>query len=243
MDRFATAVRVAVNRLIVGIALPLTLILVSVVSRFSTENGGRVARNGVHRIARLCGVRFVDEGFDPLPSDRPFVIVANHSSPMDIPAMLLALPEARFLAAADLFKVPLLSAAMRGMKAIPIERRNRQAARRQLDALVETVSSLANFKIVIFPEGGIPALGTRLPFKAGAFEVAIRTGASVLPVAIHGSGSVLPPKGHLGVRPGVVRVQALARISTGGLALSDLDGLRGKAEAAILAALEADAAA
>ena len=128
------------------------------------------------------------------------------------------------------------------MKAIPIERRNRQAARRQLDALVDTVSSLADFKIVIFPEGGIPALGARFPFKAGAFEVAIRTGAAVLPVAIHGSGRVLPPKGRLGVRPGTVRVQALAPISTEGMALTDLDRLRGEAEGAILAALRADAA-
>ncbi len=242
MDKFANAARVVLNRMMAVIALPVTLILVSVVSRFSPESGGRVARSGVSRIARLCGVRFVDEGFDPLRNDRRFVIVANHSSPMDIPAMLLCLPEARFLAAADLFKVPLLSAAMRGMKAIPIERRNRQAARRQLDTLVDTVSALTNFKIVIFPEGGIPALGTRLPFKAGAFEVAIRTGAFILPVAIHGSGVVLPPKGHLGVRPGTVRVQALAPISTEGLALSDLDGLRGEAEAAILAALDPDAA-
>jgi 1-acyl-sn-glycerol-3-phosphate acyltransferase len=236
---FTGAVRVALNRIVAVVALPVALILVAVVCRISTESGGRVARRGVSAIAKVCGVRFVDEGIESVPNDRSFVIVANHSSPMDIPALLLSIPEARFLAAADLFKVPLLSAAMRGMKAIPIERRNREAARRQLDTLVDTVTSIENFKIVIFPEGGIPPLGTRLPFKAGAFEVAIRTGATILPVAIHGSGAVLPPKGRLGVRPGTVRVEALAPISTEGLAITDLDEVRSEAESSILRALHA----
>jgi 1-acyl-sn-glycerol-3-phosphate acyltransferase len=127
------------------------------------------------------------------------------SSPLDIAVLLIAVPEVRFLAAADLFRLPLLSAAMRGMRTIPIERRDRKTARRQLDGLVDTVASLTDFKIVIFPEGGIPLAGERFPFKAGAFELAIRVGAPIVPVAIHGSASVLPPKGRLGVRPGRVR--------------------------------------
>jgi 1-acyl-sn-glycerol-3-phosphate acyltransferase len=98
---------------------------------------------------------------------------------------------------------------------------------------------MGDFKIVIFPEGGIPAAGARFPFKAGAFELAIRTGAPILPVAIHGSADVLPPRGRLGLRPGKVCIQALSAISTDGLTLEDLSGVRGEAERAILAALNA----
>jgi 1-acyl-sn-glycerol-3-phosphate acyltransferase len=238
-DRFAVVVRTGLNRLVTAIALPLTLIVVTLVCLISAERGARVARGGVMWIARMCGVRFVDDGCEVLRGDGSFVVVANHSSPLDIAAMLFVGPEVRFLASAELFRVPLLSAAMRGMRTIPIERRDRQAARRQLDGLVDTVASMSEFRIVIFPEGGIPAAGARLPFKAGAFELAIRTGAPILPVAIHGSADVLPPKGRLGVRPGRVCIQALRPISTDGLTLEDLSGLRGEAEEAILAALGA----
>jgi 1-acyl-sn-glycerol-3-phosphate acyltransferase len=234
----SASVRVMLNRIVAVLALRLTLILVSAVCVASAERGARVARGAVMWIARLCGVRFVEDGCAAvLGNSGSLVVVANHSSPLDIAALLFAVPEARFLAAAELFRVPLLSAAMRGMKTIPIDRRDRQTARRQLDGLVETVSSLAEFKIVIFPEGGIPSLGARFPFKAGAFELAIRTGAPVLPIAIHGSGTVLPPKGRLGVRPGTVRIQALAPISTEGLSLEDLNTVRGEAERAILTEL------
>jgi 1-acyl-sn-glycerol-3-phosphate acyltransferase len=238
-NRLALGVRTELNRLVAVVTLPLTLIVVALVCLISAERGARVARGAVMGIARLCGVRFVDEGCAVLRGDRSFVVVANHSSPLDIAAMLFVVPEVRFLASAELFRVPLLSAAMRGMRAMPIERRNHQTARRQLDQLVDTVASMSDFKIVIFPEGGIPVAGARLPFKAGAFELAIRTGAPILPVAIHGSARALPPKGRLGVRPGRVSVQALDPISTDGLTLEDLSRVRGEAEKAILAALDA----
>ncbi len=238
-ERVAVLMKTALNRLIVVIALPLTLIAVTLVCLISVQRGARVARGGVMWTARLCGVRFVDDGCAVLGGDRSSVVVANHSSPLDIAAVLFAVPEVRFLAAAELFRAPLLSAAMREMRTIPIERRDRQTARRQLDGLVDTVQSLNHFKIVIFPEGGIPSAGARFPFKAGAFELAIRIGVPILPIAIHGSANVLPPKGRLGVRPGTVRVEALAPISTEGSTLEDLATVRGQAERAILAALGA----
>jgi 1-acyl-sn-glycerol-3-phosphate acyltransferase len=236
------ATRTMLNRLVVVIALPLILMSVTLVCLISVDRGARVARRSVLGIARLCGVRFVDDGGAVLRGEGAYVVVANHSSPLDIAAVLFAVPDVRFLAAADLFRVPLLSAAMRGMKTIPIERRNRKTARRQLEGIVDNVASLADFKIVIFPEGGIPPAGDRLPFKAGAFELAIRVGAPILPVAIHGSDRVLPPKGRLGVRPGTVRIQALGAIATDGLSLDDLDAVRSRAEGAILSALGSDRA-
>lgn len=236
------ATRTMLNRVVAVIALPLTLIAVTLVCLVSADRGARVARRSVMAIARLCGVHFVDDGGAVLRGEGAFVVVANHSSPLDIAALLFAVPDVRFLAAADLFRVPLLSAAMRGMGTIPIERRDRKTARRQLDGLVDSVASLTDFKIVIFPEGGIPPAGDRFPFKAGAFELAIRVGGSILPVAIHGADRVLPPKGRLGVRPGTVRIQALTPIATDGLSLEDLDAVRSRAEEAIVAALGSECA-
>jgi len=237
MGTIAGRARVWLNRVVTAVALPVTLVLVALVSRISPPRGAQLAHRAIDGIAGLCGVRFVDEGLGEVSEDR-LVVVANHSSPLDIAAVLHCLPDARFLAAADLFRVPLLAAAMRGMGTVPIERRDRRTARRQLDALVERVGALDEFRLVIFPEGGIPASGERFPFKAGAFELAIRVGAPVLPVAIHGTASALPPKGHLGVRPGVVRVEALPTLTTEGLTMDDLDALRTRVETAVLAALD-----
>ncbi len=234
----APTVRVWVNRLLAVVLLPSALAAVALVSRASPESGAALARRFVSALARACGVRFVPQGLSAGSAPRT-VMVANHSSPLDIAALLDVVPDVRFLAAADLFRVPLLAAAMRGVGTIPIERRHRHTARRQLDAIVEALGPLRRFLLAVFPEGGIPPAGERLPFKAGAFELAIRLRAEVLPVAIHGTATVLPPKGRLGVRPGTVRVELLPAIPTDGLTLDDLDVLRNTAERAVLGALDA----
>ena len=143
-------------------------------------------------MATLCGVRFAVRGRSPL--DRPgSVVVPNHSSPMDIPALLWADPDVRFMAAADLFRIPLLAAAMRSVGTVPIDRKDHDRARDQLDRLVDARSRGFGGSIAIFAEGGIAPAGTHLPFKSGAFSLAIRTATPVVPVAI------------LGIRPGARR--------------------------------------
>lgn len=66
-----------------------------------------------------------------------------------------------------------------------------------------------------FPEGTRSRDGPVAPFKGGAFPVAIEAGAAVVPIAIHGSGTVLPPSGF-GVRPGVITLRIGAPLSTQG---------------------------
>ncbi len=81
-------------------------------------------------------------------------------------------------------------------------------------------------RVVIFPEGGIAPSGERLPFKSGAFALAIETGVPVVPVAIRGTDLVLPPRGRLAVRPGKVEVRLLVPVSTEGLHVEDRGVLR-----------------
>ena len=221
-------VRAQVNRPLVAAGLLVLLPLVVVAERLHRGAGRRVARWGVAVVAFLCGVRFERRGRGPGPGSPGVVVVPNHSSPMDIPALLWAEPEVRFLAAADLFRVPLLAAAMRALGTVPIDRRDRYRARDQLDALVDRRRAATGSPgdIVVFAEGGIAPAGTRLPFRSGAFSLAIRTGAPVAPVAIRGSDRVLAPRGHLLVRPGLVTVEFLEPIDTGGLTSDDRGVLR-----------------
>jgi len=135
---------------------------------------------------------------------RPFVIVANHTSMLDIFALFVALRgmDFRFVAAEELFRMPVFGWAMRRSNHIPFNRRD-------LRSMVETYKSLKErcFRhgqsVAVFPEG------TRGPeireFGDSIFTRAIRDGVDILPIRIWYSrggsradvliGPVIPVKG------------------------------------------------
>ncbi|MGH9081031.1 MAG: lysophospholipid acyltransferase family protein [Acidimicrobiales bacterium] len=172
---------------------------------------------------------------EQLPAARR-VYVANHSSPLDIAAMLVACPDATFVAGVDLYRVPLLAGAMRAFGTVPVDRQSHERVRLCVPA--DQVTD--ELSLVVFPEGSIAPVGRRMPFKRSAFAVAIELEAEVVPVAIHHTSRVLPPSARLGVRPGTVAVEVLAPISTGGLTLDDRGALAAAAERCILNALDTE---
>ncbi len=214
--------RAQVNRILVTLALLVLLPSIVVAERCRRGAGRRVARRGIAAVARLCGVRFVVHGEPPAG---PSVVVATHSSPLDVPAVLVAVPDVRFLAAAELFRVPLLAAAMRALGTVPLARRDPERAHGQLDDLVAGWGD-GTPPVAVFPEGGIAPAGTRLPFKSGAFTLAVRTGAPVVPVVLTGTATVLPPRGRLAVRPGTVTVEVLPPVPSGDRTVGDHRALR-----------------
>jgi len=227
--------RARLNRLVAGLALCVALPLVALVGRVRPVRGRNLALRAVRLVARLVGVTFevrLPSGGRPAP---PNVYVPNHSSPVDIPALLTACPDIRFLAAADLFRVPLLASAMRALRTIPIDRRNSEVAHRQLDAVIAGPDHTSD--LAIFAEGGIAPAGQRLPFKTGAFAVAIQTGTPIVPVAVHGSARVLPPRSFLALRPGTVVVELIEPVTTVGLSLDDRAALRDRVESLVCTAL------
>jgi 1-acyl-sn-glycerol-3-phosphate acyltransferase len=230
------SLRSQLNRVIVGISLLVVLPGVVVAEGCRRGSGRRLARNAVRVIAAACGVRFEVRGRERGATGGRLVFVPNHSSLLDVPAMLVACPGARFLAAAELFDRRLLGRAMHALGALPIDRRDSTTARRQLDAAAAGGTELC---LVVFAEGGIAPLGTRLPFKTGAFALAIAASASVVPVAIVGTGELLAPGGRLAVRPGTIVVDLLEPIPTAGLDVRARKRLRDRTEAAVLDALVA----
>jgi 1-acyl-sn-glycerol-3-phosphate acyltransferase len=217
-----------------AVVLGLLVILpgVAVAERLRGGAGRRFGRRGILVLSRLVGITYELEG-DPASWPAARVVVANHSSLLDVPALLVVLPDARFLAAADLYRFPLLSSALRAMGCVPLDRRQPRQGRRQIAALA---AARLEGTIVVFPEGSIPPEG-RLRFKTGAFELAASAGVAVCPVAIVGTAAVLPPGHRLAVHPGRVRIRLLAPITPTGEPHAR-KGLRDRAEAAILVALQ-----
>jgi len=218
----------------------LVLLLPSIVlgEHLRRGSGRRVARRGLAVVARLCGITF-ERSVRPEPTaPGPTVYVANHSSPMDIPALLATVPGVRFIAAEELFRIPLLASAMRALGTVPVDRRDPGHGRRQLRTLAGELALGDGADIAVFPEGGIAPVGRRLPFKSGAFSLAIETGSTVVPVAIHGTDRILPPGGRLMVQPGTVSIDFLDPIPTAGLTGADRQGLRDHVEGLVTAATE-----
>jgi len=125
----------------------------------------------------------------------PAVVVANHSSHLDCPVLLCALPATLrrrtvVAAAADyFFSTRLRGAAVRLLVgALPVERRAPGAA--SLDACRRTLSD--GNVLVMFPEGTRSRDGRMAAFKRGAAWLAIETGAPIIPMGIRGASTLMP---------------------------------------------------
>jgi 1-acyl-sn-glycerol-3-phosphate acyltransferase len=151
----------------------------------------------------------------PLDPKRPYVVMPNHLSMVDIWAIFVAVPvPLRFIAKRQLGNIPLFGWAMRAGRFIFIDRQNATAARRTIDAATERIRG--GCSVVIFPEGTRSRDGHLGPFKKGGFHLAINSGADVVPVAIRGSRAIMP-RGAALMRAGVVDIDIGEPISTAGL--------------------------
>ncbi|MGY0561540.1 lysophospholipid acyltransferase family protein [Luteimonas sp. A277] len=157
-------------------------------------------------LLRASGGRFEVEGLERVDWSQPYVLVANHQSVLDICALFRAVPvPLRFLLKQEMTRVPFVNWYAKAMGMVFIPRDDRRGATQALRRSAELVRSGA--VLCIFPEGTRSRDGTFGRFKPGAFQVAIESGARVLPVALEGTGAVLPPDGAFRARPGLIRVR------------------------------------
>lgn len=134
----------------------------------------------------------------------PYVFVMNHQSMFDIPLAFATLPfNLRFVYKRSLLSVPVLGFYLWRTKMIPVDRSNAEQAYASLQAGVRGLK--AGRSIIAFPEG-TRSPGQVRPFKRGVFFLAQAAGAWVVPVAIEGTGDVLPP-GTFRVRARRVRIK------------------------------------
>ena len=145
----------------------------------------------------------------PDPS-QPHLFVANHKSLADVFLLCLLPWEMKFLSKESIFKIPLLGWQMRVSGDIPIERGNKESARRALDAMRERLST-GKLGRSSFPEGTRSADGSIAPFREGAFRLAIELGVDIVPLAVAGTENTLP-KHSLVFRPTSASVTVLPPI-------------------------------
>ena len=160
----------------------------------------RVVRGVVRPLLRLAW-RLRVVGAERLPSG-PAIVVANHDSLAD-PFVLGAALERplRYLSKQELWSNRLVGRAMDGLGGIPVAR-----ARGDVAAVAAAARALAEGSVVaIFPQGTTLGPPDR-PWQRGAARLALTTGAPLVPVAIVGAASGLPPGKRL---PRLARVRVV----------------------------------
>ncbi len=168
--------------------------------------------------------RFRISGSMPADPRRPYLVVSNHESFVDI-LLISHLPwEMKWLSKAELFRIPVLGWLMRLAGDIPVDRGNPRAA---AEAMVRCKAILRDEKVsvIIFPEGTRSETDEMLPFKDGAFRLAIDAGVPILPLAVSGAATALRKHdwrfGH-----SIAEVRVLQPVETEGLARADIGALR-----------------
>lgn len=180
-----------------------------------------------------AGAKLRVEGLERVDFSQPHVFVANHESIIDVCALFRALPvPIRFVIKQEIAKVPFIGWYARAMGMVFIERGHAREAAERLHAVVALVRG--GTSLCAFPEGTRSRDGSIRPFKGGAFQVALQAGVPVVPIAIDGSGAVLPASGFR-VRPGTITLRIGEPIATAGLHAGDRHTLAQRAHDAVAA--------
>lgn len=182
---------------------------------------GRAGPEKIDRIVdRWCGHAFrlsqctlSREGHEGLGA--PCVLLSNHRSLLDIPAVCATFPgRVRFVAKAELRRVPGFGAAMEEAGIVFVERTDRAQAIEALDHAWESIGT--GTSLWIAAEGRRTDTDALGPLKKGPFHVAIAGGVPIVPVWIEGTADVLPAKELRSVTGREVRVRYGAPIPTAG---------------------------
>jgi 1-acyl-sn-glycerol-3-phosphate acyltransferase len=221
--------------LLILITLPVQVALFVVTLPFDRNRAvaGRFIRMMAVNISRTFPAWRLDvEG--RWPDGGPFVVVANHQSMLDI-LLISRLPrEMKWMAKASLFRVPWVGWMFSIAGDIPVRRGDAESGG---EALRKARTYLGHgMNVMIFPEGTRSSRGKLLPFKSGAFRLAIEAGVPVLPVAVSGTAHGLP-KGGPWVRPCRATARILEPVPVAGLGPDDANKLRDAVRARITDAL------
>ena len=174
--------------------------------------------------ARLTAYwKFSYRGTMPTDPRRPYVVVSNHESFTDI-LLISHLPwEMKWLSKAELFRIPFMGWLMHLAGDIPVKRGFGPSA---IEAMAKCREILARkVSVMIFPEGTRSSTMDLLPFKDGAFRLAIDAGVPILPLALHGTGPALR-KHDWRIGRSTAVVEVLSPVETAGLTPADVPALK-----------------
>ncbi len=193
------------------------------------------ARPWARGILWVCGIRVKVEGLENIDPSTPRIYMSNHESYMDIFGLLSCLPvDFKFIVKQELMRIPILGFAMKRAGYIGIERKDPRKAVRSIQAAAQRIRNGSS--VLIFPEGTRTEDGALQEFKAGGFNLALRSGCEIHPIGIVGTRELLP-KGSFRPKRGAFTIRFGTPIPTAGYTRKNLHELVSKVRSAIEALL------
>jgi 1-acyl-sn-glycerol-3-phosphate acyltransferase len=177
--------------------------------------------------------RFRYSGTLPADPRNPYVVVSNHESFADI-LLISHLPwEMKWLSKAELFRIPIMGWMMWLVGDIPVKRGFGPSAAEAMERCRRVLERRVS--VMIFPEGTRSRTAELLPFKDGAFRLAIEAGVPLLPLAVSGTRTALP-KHDWRFGRSVAEVRVLEPVDTAGMTLDDIPALKSRVREMIVQA-------
>ncbi len=145
-------------------------------------------------------------GRETIAAARPCIVLANHASLFDIPALMAAIPGIAIVGREYLWRIPVLGYLLRSLRFVPIDTAGAHGALRAMDEAVRAATD--GVTVGIFPEGTRTRTGRLQALKRGFVRVLRASGRDLLPVTVSGTYA-LKPKGRFTVDPREpIRVEA-----------------------------------
>ncbi|MGH9959249.1 MAG: lysophospholipid acyltransferase family protein, partial [Pyrinomonadaceae bacterium] len=168
---------------------------------------------------RLSGMKIRVKGRELLDPKQTYVFIANHRSYLDTATLFIYTGRRiGLLAKKELLKVPILGYGMGFVNVMAIDRSNRESALATVQAATARLRSGVSFGV--FAEGTRAKPGEFLPFKKGAFYMAVQTGIPIVPVAIKNT-DVLMGKGTGKAKAGAIEMVLLPPVDLTGLSTDE----------------------
>ena len=186
---------------------------------------------------RVAGIHVRAEGTENIPPG-VCIFASNHASNIDPVALVPHIPRrVALLAKKEVFRVPILSKALRLANLVPVDRADKEAAAESVDTAIKYLKEGLSF--FVYPEGTRSRDGHLMQFKKGTFVMAIRAGVSVVPISLAGTQRLMR-KGDWTIHPGEVVVRFGPAIDAAKYSPDQRDELRQRVQDLVAAGLPGD---
>lgn len=197
------------------------------------EKGRRLIRWWSGQFIKATGMTYEVFGLENIRPERNYLVMSSHRSHIDGPLLNVTTPFTfSFVIKKSLGDIPIWGWAVKSAGYVPIMRENKKKAKQELKGAAQHLSQGNN--MLVFPEGTRSPTDEFLPFKKGGIVLAIQAQVPILPVAISGTGHILP-KNATTMSPGHAIIRYGKPIETGGLTYEDRNDLLKRVEKAIKA--------
>jgi 1-acyl-sn-glycerol-3-phosphate acyltransferase len=175
---------------------------------------------GAETWLKACGAEVEVKGLENLEKDKSYVFISNHRSYLDTATLFrYAGKRIGIVAKKELLKVPVLGQGMSFVNIIAIDRSNAERALQSMEKARKVLEE--GYSFGVFVEGTRAMQGELLPFKKGAFHLALQTDAPVVPVAIKNTDWMMGKKTGV-LYPGTIEMVLLPPMETKNLTEKDL---------------------